>query len=295
MNVTTLDITRDDAEFTPETLGGSTLHRISIRPCDLAQTRARLAIVHGYGDHAGRYEQFMTWLAGRGGVACHAVDLRGHGRSSGPRAYVNRWDEYLDDLGAFLALAELREPAHLPTFILGHSHGGLVVAVAAIRQRLATSAGCILCAPYFVNAVHVPWYKSVAARLANVCWPTLRLSSGVQVDMCSTDPAMLDDARQDPLLLRCATPRWYLGNVAAQHEAMTHADQFKRPLLVIQGDADPVADPRGAERFVDRAASTDKTLKWYPGFLHEPLREAARERVFADVLEWMAKRFDAAN
>src|SRR5438270_186998 len=92
---------------------------------------ARLAFLHGYGDHSGRYLHFLQWMAGHG-VACHAVDFRGHGRSTGKKAHVNRWDEYLDDLTAFLNIRELSSAGddRTPVFALGHSHGGLIAAAA---------------------------------------------------------------------------------------------------------------------------------------------------------------------
>src|SRR5688500_19660371 len=108
--------------------GGHMLYRCSVVPAEPALAAARLAVVHGYGDHAGRYVELMTWLAGRG-VGCHAFDFRGHGRSTGRRGFVRRWEEHLDDLRAFLDLPELRHdsPGDPPLFVLGHSHGGLVV------------------------------------------------------------------------------------------------------------------------------------------------------------------------
>ena len=101
MNVIESETTRREIAFTTARAPGLTFHRNSVSPADPSATVARLLIVHGYGDHSGRYSQVMNWLACRG-VECHAFDLRGHGRSSGKRAYVRNWDEYLDDLGACL-------------------------------------------------------------------------------------------------------------------------------------------------------------------------------------------------
>jgi alpha-beta hydrolase superfamily lysophospholipase len=283
-------VRRNDDTFTGAP--GVRLHRIAVAPPEGVATRARLAVVHGYGDHAGRYVEAMTWLAAHG-VECHAVDLRGHGKSSGRRGYVRRWEEYLDDLGAFLDLPALRPaPGGPPMFVLGHSHGGLVVAVAGIRGLLGRPGigGVILSAPYFVNAITVPWHKRVGARLGNVFCPWMLVRSGVKTGMTTSDPAMQDDSRHDPLMLRRATPRWFLTTRRVQSEALANAGAFDLPLLVVTGDADAIADPRGAARFHDRAASTDKSIITYPGFLHEPLRERGRARVFADVLTWIADR-----
>src|SRR5438270_13915780 len=103
------------------------LHRRSFVP---PAPWATVAFVHGYGDHAGRHAHFLRWLAERG-VACHAVDLRGHGRSGGRRGFVRRWQEYLDDVGALLN--GIAKDATGPTFLIGHSHGGLVAAAAVER------------------------------------------------------------------------------------------------------------------------------------------------------------------
>src|SRR5215213_6770385 len=100
---------------------GVTLFRRWARPGGVAW--ARLALLHGYGDHSGRYVHFMQWLALRG-VEVHALDFRGHGRSQGPRAHVRQWEDYLDDLAAFLDLDPLRIASERPPlFVLGHSHG----------------------------------------------------------------------------------------------------------------------------------------------------------------------------
>lgn len=276
---------------------GVELHRVSVGPADPTLLRARLAIVHGYGDHAGRYLEFMGWMAARG-VMCHAFDLRGHGRSSGWRGYVRRWDDYLDDLRAFLDRYELLEdagePAPPPLFLLGHSHGGLIVAAAGVRKLLPPwVAGCVLSAPYVINRLTVPPVKVAAAHVLNAVLPWLRIRSGVRPELMSADPALLEQSRHDPLLLRSATPRWFLAHRPVQAEVLARAGAFTLPLIVLHGDADPIADPRGAVEFHTMAGSADKTLVMYPGLRHEPLRETAREQVYSDVLSWIEARLPA--
>src|SRR4051794_16407640 len=143
------------------------LFRRSVIPFEPHRSTARLILLHGYGDHSGRYVHFMRWLAERG-VACHSFDFRGHGRSPGRRGYVRRWDEYLEDLAAFLALAPLRADAPGgPLFVLGHRHGGLVAAAAGGRGILVNAgvAGCILTSPYLRGYARVsaPWHAIARA------------------------------------------------------------------------------------------------------------------------------------
>lgn len=273
--------------------GGVRLYHRSVRPPEATPTRARLGVVHGYGEHLARYERFFDHMARRG-VACHAMDFRGHGRSSGRRGFVSRWENYLDDLRSLLALPDLRRaPDQPPLFILGHSHGGLVAAMGVIEGIIPQDggvAGCLLGSPFFANAHPVPLWKRAVARVLDPVCPWARVKSGLSQDWMSSDPDLVAESRADPLLLRCATPRFYLGMLAAQPVVMRRAGEFRLPLLTLLGEADPLSDLNAIREFHSRAGSSDKALIAYPGLRHELLREADRLRVFADVLQWIERR-----
>jgi lysophospholipase len=232
----------------------------------------------------------MRWMAERG-IACHALDLRGQGRSTGARGFVGRWDEYLDDLLSFLSLPQIRSESDGPLFVLGHSHGGLIAAVACIRGLLDQSRirGVILCSPFLVSRLPHQRWNAALARVLNVVVPAVRLPTGLRDEWMTHDPVMMADTRQDELYVRTATPRWYLGQLRAQGEAMAHAAEFRLPLLVLAGADDPIANPCGAEKFVARAGSPDKSFRLYPCQLHELLRESSRQSTFMDVLKWLRR------
>ena len=264
------------------------LYRRSIEPDGNAV--ARLAIVHGYGDHCGRFLHFMRWMASRG-VACHGVDLRGQGLAQGRRGYVRKWDDYLDDLETFLASIS-STPAAAPLFVLGHSHGGLVVGAAGESGllRAAGARGVVLTSPYLRSRMKVPRSKVLLGRLAGLFVPWLPVGTGLQGEWMSSDPAMIEESRTDALCTHVATPRWYLGQLGAQKRVMENAAEFKLPLLVLGAGADPIADTSAAEEFTARAGSSDKACRVYPGLLHEILREKTREAVFEDILHWLRAR-----
>ncbi len=269
--------------------GSAVLFRRSVVPA--GTPFAYLAVLHGYGDHSGRYLELMQWLAARG-IACHALDFRGHGKAQGRPGHVERWEEYLEDLDAFLRLEELGAGGRgAPLFALGHSHGGLVLAAAGIRGLPGVS-GCIFSAPYFRSAMRVPAIKIWAARLANPLVPALRIDSGLRPEWMSRDEARVRDSIDDPLIVRTATPRWYLTCHAAQSEIVRRAEEFRLPLLVLAGDADAVADSRAAHDFYLRAGAADKTFRLYPEHRHELLRELGRELIFQHVLDWISERLE---
>lgn len=275
--------------------GGVRLHLRRHRATPGPRAAARLLVLHGYGDHAGRYAHVMRWLSARG-VDSVAVDLRGHGLSGGRRGYVRRWDEYLDDVRAALAHGRhvwaAEGLSRLPLFVLGHSHGGLVLAAAVIRGilRPAEVAGCVMSAPWLAAAEPLTWAWRAIAVATNVVAPALRVRTGLTPDMMTSDPQMIADSRADPLLLRSATPRWFATAVRAQADVAARAAEFRLPLLCLIGDHDRIASLHAARRFVDHAGSADKAFEVLPGARHEILRETGRERTFERIMGWMADR-----
>jgi alpha-beta hydrolase superfamily lysophospholipase len=293
--VETTVIAIGEAEGRTRAHDGADLYWRSVGPANAELVLARLALLHGYGDHSGRYLHFMRWLAERG-VACHTFDFRGHGRSPGRAVYVRRWDEYLDDLAAFLALDALRPGAPGgPVFVLGHSHGGLVAAAAELRGMLreAAVAGCVLSSPYFRGhtPVSAPW--RAFARACDRVWPWVCVPTGLGDGAMSRDPEMAADSRADPLIHRVATPRWYLATLAIQAEVMRRAGDFRLPLLCLNAGQDTVADPPAVREFFAGVGSGDKRLIEFPEARHELLRELERVEVFEAILNWIRERLPA--
>ena len=267
---------------------GLSLYHRSVRPAGLA--KARLLILHGYGEHSGRYAPFMRHCAHRGFATC-AFDFRGHGRSEGRRGFVNQWDEYLSDLAAY---RQTPSPAgNEPQgrlFIIAHSQGGLVAAASAIEEGMTGVAGVILANPYLRSRVPVPWHKRAFACVANHVAPAVLVPSGLKLGWLTSDPDAQQETRDDPLAFRCATPRWFRTVTAAQRRVLAAAARFDYPLLLLLGDRDPIADPVASQQFFSRVSSRDKTLIRYEGFVHELLRETHRQRVYDDVLAWIDQR-----
>jgi len=267
----------------PLTSPAGVLYAFTVRPT--VPPVARMVIVHGYGDHSGRYREFMEFLSNRG-IESAALDLRGHGKSPGPRGFVRRWDDYLDDVNSLLTSL----PGDLPTFLLGHSHGGLVASAGLSRGRFPNVRGVVLVSTYFVNKAVVPFHKRLLAAFGNVFLPGVRVGTGLGDGMMTHDERMREESKNDPLLNRCATPRWFVSTVAAQKRLFIDAPAFTTPCLTLVGEADVVADPSGASRFHAIVGSSDKTLHVYPGLRHELLREVGRQEIFDRIGTWVSSR-----
>jgi alpha-beta hydrolase superfamily lysophospholipase len=247
--------------------------------------KAALAIVHGYAEHSGRYAYVGEAIAARG-YAVHAVDLRGHGRSEGPRAFVRSFDAYLADLRAFLDRVRATTPG-AAVFLLGHSMGGTIVALAAVADRPAVE-GILLSGPVTVRNAPRLFERviNVIARVAPML-PLTKLAAGA----VSRDPDVVRRYDEDPLVYR---GRMRVGLLAAMLRAARRVDsgiaKMSLPVLFMHGTADQLTTPEGSRDLYERAASSDKTLKLYDGLYHEILNEPERDEVIADIAAWLAAR-----
>ena len=246
-----------------------------------------MLLVHGFMEHGGRYGPVAEVLAGHG-CAVSVTDLRGHGKSDGPRCWIRSFDEYLDDLDEFFDRI-VRRAEGKPAFVLGHSLGGLIAVLWGIRRQPRLN-GLILSGPGLeVRPGLFPWLRRVA-RLGSVLFPRLRLvrMGGRYI---SRDPAVVAQFRDDPLVFHGRFPvRTGAEILRAGRLARSELEQVRAPLLIMHGTADRVATVEASEELYKRAAATDKTLRLYPGLYHEVLNEPEKEQVRGDLVRWIEER-----
>jgi alpha-beta hydrolase superfamily lysophospholipase len=249
--------------------------------------RATVAVLHGGGDHSGRYPALTTALV-RAGFEVALVDFRGHGQSDGRRWHVDVFGDYLADLDAFLhSLRAGGLPGKL--FVLGHSQGALVAARWALEHGREVD-GFVLSSPYLRLALEAPLLKVLAARVMGRLVPWLPVATGIGPEALTSDPELQTWTAHDPLYGRATTPRWFEESSRAQEEVLRRAGELEAPLLVVAAGADTIADVGASRRFVDAARSRDKKLVVYDGFRHELFNEVERERPIAEVVAWLSAR-----
>ncbi len=254
----------------------------------MASPRGRLVIVHGFGEHRGRYRRLVGELLGAG-FECHLFDLRGHGDSGGRRGHVGRFADYLDDLARFAAQAGRHtEPGSTAPWVLfGHSLGGLIAADFVLRPD-PPFAALGLSSPFFASPDSPPFARLIAA-VARRLRPRLRLHVPFSPRALSHDPRVVEAYARDPRVLDTFSPAW-LGEVtAAQRRVLARAGGIRLPVLILVGSADRVADPERSRAFFERLGSPDKTIRTYDGLFHEVLNELERGRVVADLLAWLER------
>lgn len=253
---------------------------LAVTLCLPSAPRASVAIVHGLGEHGGRYLDLARWLAARG-VASARVDLRGFGRSGGPRAASRGFAELVDDALAACSLLAGEVGACGPRTLLGHSLGGLVALTLAL-ERPAALDRLVLSSPALRLAMRIPAPKRALAALAARLAPRLALPAGIDPYLLTHDLARLCAFQADPLRVRIARAGPFRDLRSAQRDVLARAEVLSVPTLVLIGEQDAIADPAGAREFASRARRA--RLVRFPQAGHEPLFETCGLRAAQELL-----------
>jgi alpha-beta hydrolase superfamily lysophospholipase len=264
---------------------GPDLYYASAMPTD--GVKAILGIIHGYAEHGARYRHVMGALAEHG-IGSVAIDLRGHGRALGPRGFCSSFDEFLDDARDLRRLVDDRAK-RVPTFLFGHSFGGLIAA-SSVLENPGPLKGLVLSAPFFGLALDVPRVKILAGKIASRIYPRLGLPTGITGNDVTHDPEKARGYDQDPLVFKNATARWFTETQTAQAEAFSNAPRLKLPLFETFGTADHVASMPAGKRFFEAAGSVDKTWDPREGLFHEVLNEPSWKDLVETIARWILAR-----
>lgn len=230
-----------------------------------------------------------AWFAERG-IGVYALDQRGHGRSPGKRGHVSRFAQFLSDVAALRRLAALEQGG--PQLLLGQSFGG-TVALRYLESEPEGLAGAIVSSPFLAVAMRVPAWKRGLARALVEVLPTLPVATGLDLAYLSTDPAVGQAARSDPLYHRVMTPRAYREIQAAQAAVLAEGRHVRVPLLLLLAGDDRIVSRPASEAFA-RSLTGDLTVRTYDGFYHEIFNEPHRARVFRDVEPWLDRVLSGA-
>ena len=225
------------------------------------------------------------------GLASYALDLRGRGKSEGERFYVEKFQDYLDDVDKLVTQARTENPG-LPVYVLGHSAGG-VIASSYVFDRQDNIAGLVC--ESFAFDVGLPHLVQLAIEGVSHLAPHLHVFSLNNADF-SRDPKHVEQMNNDPLIEKESQPAETASEMLlAANRLKANMPKFTAPVLIIHGTADKATRPAGSQYFYDNAASTDKTLKLYEGHYHDLLGDLDKEIVMADVLQWLDERIPAGS
>jgi alpha-beta hydrolase superfamily lysophospholipase len=238
-----------------------------------------LVIVHGLGEHSGRYARTGSILA-EAGFRVRSFDLIGHGASSGLRGDLTRWSLYLDQVQGHL---EAARTAGRPLVLLGHSLGGLIALDYALSERPPPDL-LILSGPALAGGK--PWQRRVAPVFARL-FPTLAFPSAITGDMLSRDPAVGAAYFADPLVLTRTSARLGAGIFAAGDRVRRALPRLHLPTLVVHGGADTLV-PTESSAVLESLEGVERRV--FAELRHESFNEPEGPGVLAEVISWIERR-----
>lgn len=270
------------AEATARVADGTTLRTLHWEPA--VEPWAAALIVHGLGEHAGRYRTVAGALTSDG-IDTFAYDHRGFGGSAGVRAYVERFSQFHDDLAERVLAARAARPG-LPLVMWGHSLGGLIVAGYVLSGRDLPMPDMVILSSPGLDAAQPGWKKALARTLRGIT-PKMRIANGLADDGLSSDPAVRAEADADPLCLSTSTMRFGAEAFDEQDRvqaAIAALTSMPVPTYVFHGGADPIVPPAASEILEGKG---NVTRRVWDGLRHECHHEPSREQVLAEAVAWI--------
>jgi len=250
------------------------------------QSKAIVALVHGHGEHIGRYAHVGRALT-ESGYALAAYDLRGHGKSAGPRGHIPSYDALMNDISAFLSLLREKYP-NSPLFLYGHSMGGNQVINYALRRQPKVN-GVIATGPWLKLSFQPPPSQVALGRMMNSIFPSFTQATGLDTKGLSHDAEVVRLYDNDPLNHDKISARLFVSMYESGLWALDHAAEFSLPLLLMHGSADPITSAAASRQFADKAGN-NVTLRIWDNLYHEVHNEPEQAQVFKVMVEWLDKR-----
>jgi len=261
------------------------IDRTYVREWVSDENKANIIIIHGVGEHSGRYMDTAQGLFDLG-FNVFTGDLVGHGLSDGIRVYIKSIQDYLDNVSFFIG----RVKNEKPTFLLGHSMGGLIVLYYMLFSDNNTVKGVIASSPYIKDKIKVPAIKYNIGKIAAALFPKFTLESGLKGDMICRDKTIAEKYDQDELNCSKVTARWFVEVEKARYHLVLKQKSFSYPCLLLQAGEDEAVDAVGVLEFYHQISSRDKEFVLYDDFYHEILNDPEKSKVIDKISSWINER-----
>jgi alpha-beta hydrolase superfamily lysophospholipase len=253
-------------------------------------SRGVVCLIHGLGEHIGRYQPDAEALVA-GGYILAGFDQRGFGKSGGQRGHTPSLKAFFDDIDVFLKEVVRKYPDQ-PRFLYGHSMGGILV-LGYTPVRVPAVKGIIATSPGLKSSVAEQKAKVFLSKILGKFVPTLTLDSGLDIQALSRGPMVAEVVQSDPLFHTKLTTACGKALMEAIDLAYQNAPRFPLPLLLMHGSKDEIAYPRGSILYTELAPTDKMTFKIWDGYKHELHTDTGKAEVFKMMLAWMDKVLDS--
>ena len=252
--------------------------------------RVVLALVHGLGEHCGRYMNIVDQMVSNQ-YGVYGYDLRGHGKSPGQRGHIDSWVEYRTDLLNFIKMIKVQQ-TDCPLFLRGHSMGAWIALDFLLLEDEKLAGAIISGAPIDPVGVAKPFLVALARILSRI-YPRFAIDLGLDIDAISRIPSVVRAYKEDPLVQSKVSARWGTESLSTLESVKMRGENINIPILMIHGEADRINSAEGAKKFFDQIRSHDKEFIGYPGGYHELHSDLDTEKMLSDLLDWINRHVEA--
>ena len=245
-------------------------------------TKAVVVLVHGMGEHSGRYNHVAKKLT-ENDFSVVAFDHFGHGKTSGKRGHNPSFEAVLESITKTIEHAE-KTFSNTPIFLYGHSMGGNAVVNYVLRKK-HNLKGTIATSPFLKLAFEPPKLKLAAGKLLQKIAPSITMGNELDANDISRDKTEVDKYINDPLVHDKISPNFSLTFIDSGKWAIENANKLQTPMCLFHGTGDKIIDYKGTEEFANK--SKNATLKLYKGGYHELQNDLCKEEMLQDVVNWL--------
>lgn len=248
---------------------------------------ANIIINHGFAEHCGRYD-YVAKRLNESNLSVFRYDLRGHGRTKGPKGHVDNFFDFIDDLD-FLVERILYEYPNTPLYMLGHSMGGLITCIYGIVYKDKLE-GQIFSGPAVLPAKQAKGIMKLGIKVLGNVAPNKKIKNVLKSDICTLD-SIVEDYQQDPLNLNYVTTKFlYEFIINGTDYVKDNISSYTYPCLILHGEEDNIISKDASMFLYNNISSKDKDIKIYSGLYHEILNEKERDVILKDIINWIYKK-----
>ena len=245
---------------------------------------ANLIIVHGLGEHSGRYAHMADYFNQKD-IAVFALDQQGHGKSGGKRGHVPKFDDFIEDLEQFRRQTQEEHPGK-PTILFGHSMGGLIAFVYLLTYQQNIDAAVLSAPPVGIKIEPPAWQKMLVSILKSLA-PSLTLNNDIDAAWLSHDQAIVDAYRSDPLVHPKISVALFSGMLESGKRCLKESVNVTLPTMLVVGSDDKIIDGEAAHQAFEKISSARKKEIIFKGSYHEIHNDFDKLKEFDAILEWL--------
>jgi acylglycerol lipase len=247
---------------------------------------ARVLLVHGLGEHSGRYAHVGEYFT-KAGIALTGFDLLGHGKTDGQRGHADSYDDFCLEIDHFIHELVISQPS-VPVFLYGHSLGGLIVLYYLLNKKPQNIKGAISTSPGLVPGYPIPAWKTILGNALYTLIPRFSMSNGLPLDGISHDKAVVDAYKADKLTHPSISARMGMDLIRNGQQISQRANEIQLPLLLMVGRDDYLINVKAVITFGQNAGNLT-TLKVWDGGYHELHNEFFKVDVIQTMVDWISK------